>query len=102
MGPRLQPWSPGLLDARPLQQAPTCTSWAEVGQQMWKALAGSWPLKGCCTCPQPSIKQLQTLLVGGLRYSGTLPLAPGTLPAATENWLDITGAAPKKKDDQVA
>ena len=102
MGPRLQPQSPGLLGVKPLQWAPTCTSWVEAGQQMWKALAGSWPLTGCCTGPQPLTQPLQTLLVGGLWSPGAPPLATGVPPPTAENWLDVAGAASERKEDQVA
>ena len=103
-GPRLQLWSLGLLGARPLQLAPTCTSCVEVGQETWKALTESWFLVGCCTGPKPLTWSLQTLLVGGLLFPSAPPLAASILSPATENWLVIIGTAPEKKqeEDQVA
>ena len=64
---------------------------------MWKALAGSWPIMGCHTGPQPSTWPLQTLLAGGLCSPGALLLATGIPPPTTENWLDAIDTVPEKK-----
>ena len=103
MCPRLQLWPPGLLGVWPLQEAPTCTSWVEVGPQMWEFLARSWPLARCHTGPWPLIWPLQTLCAWGPWFPGTLPLVTGILPPAAENWPDIIDAVPEKKweEDQV-